>query len=115
MDVLIWHHSFEYPDRDNHIKEITRLRNLPDNVSVQGESVSRVTIRDDNLIIFVDEAPVRIDRDPFFNTVYLLSPEGIRLYPEPKVLIAEKGEGIVVWEYGERERVTLEEVGELGF
>ena len=112
MDVLIWHHSWDYPDHENHIKEIARLHNLPKYLSVQGEFIYRINILYGKLIILVNEAPVRIDRDPYLETLYLQSPDDVKHHPNPKVLIASKGDGIVMWEYMERERVTLEEVGE---
>lgn len=115
MDIIIQHHSLEYTESENYIRKIVTLKDLPDRLLVHCNNtpIDFLVISDVHYTLGVTKVPGRIDYEEYLETIHILTKEECILYTKPYSLVTGRGGSVTLWEYGERERATLEEVGEL--
>ena len=121
MEVKILHHSFKrhnvaHQYDEQNMKQITRLIDMPKYLSISCTFMEHIAIQAGSVIVILLDMPGRIDYDHYLNTLYILSIDEVRYCKKPYCLIPEKrSQSSTLWELGEREQVTLEEVGLLAY
>ncbi len=118
MDIKIFHHNIGgrregHLYNENRMILITHLTDMPEHIAISCGFMEYVSI-DNNIRICLKDIPGRIDLDGYFNILHILSVEHATHYKKPYCLVQTKqSEASTLWELGEREQVTLEEVGEM--
>lgn len=117
MDIKIQHHNLKRHEIHQYdelnMKEIVHFTDMPKYLSVSCGFMEYIDIHYDRLIVFLTDMPGRIDYDGYLNTLYILSTEEVGYCRKPYCIIPKRQiQSSTLWELGEREQVTLEEVGE---
>jgi len=117
MDIIINYHNLSrnkdpHEFDENNMKLITRIPNMDKHISIDCDFINFLHIADTYLFISLSSMPHRIDFDAYLGTLRILGPE--RAADKKPYWVLPKYAHLVstLWELGEREQATQEEVGE---
>ena len=114
--LIINHHNERYTDSISHTKEIVTLDNIPKDIAVSCDIMDYISLKDEFILVILNDLPGRIDYDKHFGTIHIFTREQAEYTHNPYSLLNREEDSVNLWELGERERVTLvEEAGELVF
>jgi len=117
MNIKILHHSLRQHNEvhqydEYNTKLITCLIDMPKLLSISCNFMEYIALQYNQVIVILLDMPGRIDYDRYLNNLYILSTKETGYCQKPYCLIPEQRNlSSTLWELGEREQVTLEEVG----